>query len=146
MARMQKKSPSPKALPCPWVRAAVSEHQGMEKGQDMPFTLSAIQTPPIPGLQPTLSLYPAVSPAPFLPGRWVPLVSSLAPPITAPPLALTHLGDSLSSQSEGEKTLTEPTPVVMAAIALIIVCSLVPSLWEGGGERDEGGGEVKPEP
>lgn len=121
----------------------MSEHQGMEKGQDMPFTLSAIQTPP--GSARSLPLPSSLSGS--LPA-WTlgSPVSSLAPPIAAPPLALTHLGDSLSSQSEGEKTLTEPTPVVMAAIALIIVCSLVPSLWEGGGERDEGGGEVKPEP
>lgn len=42
--------------------------------------------------------------------------------------------------------LTKSTPVVMGTAALIIVCSLVPGLQEGGWERDEGGGVVRLEP
>lgn len=42
--------------------------------------------------------------------------------------------------------LTKSTPVVMTTAALIIVCSLVPGLLEGGGERDEGDGVVRLEP
>lgn len=39
--------------------------------------------------------------------------------------------------------LTKSTPVVMTTTALIIVCSLVPWLREGGWERDEGDGVVR---
>lgn len=42
--------------------------------------------------------------------------------------------------------LTKSTPVVMTTAALIIVCSLVPGLLEGGWERDEGDGAVRLEP
>lgn len=42
--------------------------------------------------------------------------------------------------------LTKSTPVVMATTALIIVCSPVSRLREGGWERDEGGGVVRLEP
>lgn len=39
--------------------------------------------------------------------------------------------------------LTKSTPVVMTTTALIIVCSLVPWLTEGGWEGDEGDGVVR---
>lgn len=83
---------------------------------------------------------------PFLLGVWVSLLGFLPchPLCIPPPLTLTHLGDSLSLQSGGEKMLTKSTPVVMATTALIIiVCSLVPGLQEGGWKRDENGGVVR---
>lgn len=120
----------------------------MGKRQDATF-------PPLP--RPTLlpsltfsralSPHPAVPWAPFPPGCWVSpaWVSSLTLPEHCP-LVLTQLEDSLSLQSGGEKMLTKSTLVVMTTAALIIVCSLVPGLLEGGWERDEGDGAVRLEP
>lgn len=108
------------------------------------FTPYPAQTPPIIDLRPGL-LPPLKSLIPFLLGVWVSLLGFLPchPLCIPPPLTLTHLGDSLSLQSGGEKMLTKSTPVVMATTALIIVCSPVPGLQEGGWKRDEDGGVVR---
>lgn len=120
--------------------------RGWERGRMGPFHLYPCLLPSLAFSLAFSQKFPDSLPAWIL--GFPSWVSSLAPPEhhPHPPAPLTHLGDSLSLQSGGEKMLTKSTPVVMGTAALIIVCSLVPGLQEGGWERDEGGGVVRLEP